>query len=292
MSSARPGMTVVLTVLTLLAFASNSLLCRAALAEGAIDAWSFTGLRLLAGALALAAFLRAPRGVEQGFSLVGAGTLFVYALAFSLAYVSLDAGVGALLLFAAVQVTMLSVGFVRGERWTAWGWLGFLAAVAGFLVQVLPGASAPDPGAALLMVAAGVAWGVYSLAGRGVVAPRVATAKNFLLAAPLGLGCLLVPVGQRSLDVEGVVLALVSGALTSGLGYVLWYAALRGHRATSAALVQLAVPVIAAAGGVAFLSEELGGRLLLAGPLTLGGIALAILWGQRPRRAVGSSAEA
>lgn len=284
--AARPGgpllgRTIALTLLALIAFACNSLLCRLALAQDAIDPLGFTALRLASGALALAVFLRPAASVRGAapppWSVLSALALFTYALAFSLAYVTLAAGVGALLLFGAVQVTMLGAGFLRGERPSALQAAGMLAAVAGFLVQVLPGLSAPDPLGAALMTLAGVAWGAYSLRGRGTTSPRTATARNFLLAAPLALACLVVqgpPLAE--LQARGVLLAVVSGALTSGLGYVLWYAALRGHSATSAGLVQLAVPLLAAAAGGLFLGETLTPRFALAAFLTLGGIALAI----------------
>jgi len=287
MSQQGLSRTVVLTLLTLVAFAGNSLLCRMALAGAEIDPVSFTAIRLATGALVLAPFLKAPDD-DARWSLVGGFSLFVYALTFSLAYVTLDAGVGALLLFGAVQVTMLGVGFWRGERLEPWGLAGLAVAITGFLVQVLPSATAPEPWGALFMAAAGLSWGVYSLAGRGVAFPRTATARNFLLAAPAALVCLVLPLGERVFELRGVLLAIVSGAITSGLGYVLWYAALRGHGRTSAALVQLAVPVLAAGAGVLLLDEKLTPRLMLAAALTLGGIALAITAGNRrpgPREA-------
>lgn len=275
------GQTVVLTLLALVAFAGNSVLCRLALAGGAIDPRTFTALRLASGALVLLPFLRPPTSAggspaRARWSPFAAAALLLYALAFSLAYVTLDASVGALLLFGAVQVTMLGAGFLRGERPGLLQATGIAAAIGGFLVQVLPGWTAPDPGGAALMTLAGIAWGAYSLHGRGVALPRTATARNFLLAAPLALAVPLWDVGGVELGPRGALLAVTSGALTSGMGYVLWYAALPGHTATSAGLVQLAVPVLTAAAGVTLLGEELAPRFLVAAVLTLGGIAVAI----------------
>lgn len=268
----RPPATAALTVITLVAFAGNSLLCRAALRGGAVDPVSFTALRLVSGALVLLPLVHrpgAPWNPRAALALAG------YAIAFSLAYLSLDAGVGALLLFGSVHVTMFTVGLRRGERFGARQRLGMALAVAGLLALLLPGASAPHPGGAALMVAAGVGWGAYSLFGRGAAAPTVATARNFLLAAPLAL--LVLPLGGLEVTGEGALLAVLSGSVTSGLGYVLWYAALRGLNATRAAVVQLAVPVLASAGGVVLLGESASPRLVIAGTVTLGGVALAVL---------------
>ncbi|MGE3172165.1 MAG: DMT family transporter [Planctomycetota bacterium] len=267
-----------LTATALVAFAGNSLLCRAALRGAAIDPVDFTALRLVGGALVLAPFARARAGhATARWSGAGAAALFVYALAFSLAYVTLGAGMGALLLFGAVQATMLAAGFARGERLRPLQALGFAAAVAGLVVQVLPGLDAPDPLGAALMVLAGIAWGVYSLLGRHVTSPRTATARNFALAVPAAL--LALPFAARTAGPQwhGVALALASGAVTSGLGYVVWYAALPHLRATTAALVQLAVPALAAAGGVLAFGEQWSARAALAAALTLGGIATAVL---------------
>ena len=282
------GRTLGLTLLTLLAFAGNSILGRLALADGAIDPLTFSAVRLASGALILLPFLRAPTAARQPWRPAAAFALLAYALPFSLAYVSLDAGVGALLLFGAVQVTMLGAGQLRGERLRPVQWLGGLLAILGFLVLVRPGLAAPAPGGAVLMTLAGVAWGVYSLLGRGLALPTLATARNFLLAAPLALLARLL-ISAPLPEPRGLLLALISGALTSGLGYTLWYAALRGHTRTSAALVQLAVPVIAALGGALFLAEALTPRFFVSAGLTLGGIALAILGGVRGPEAPPSS---
>ncbi len=278
--------TFALTVVTLIAFAGNSILCRLALVDPAIDPISFTALRIVSGACVLLPFLLRRSDVSKppktnwrpGLA------LFTYAITFSLAYVTLDAGIGALLLFGAVQVTMLAAGLLRGERWSKTQGFGLLVAMAGFVLLVSPGLSAadpPDPIGATLMAVSGVAWGVYSLYGRGVSAPTRATARNFLLATPLVLVTAGVMWNDASFTTNGVVLALCSGVLTSGFGYVVWYAALRGHSVTSAAIVQLAVPVIAALGGILLLSEELSIRFVVASVLTLGGVAASIVGARR-----------
>ncbi|MFT5289175.1 MAG: drug/metabolite transporter (DMT)-like permease [Planctomycetota bacterium] len=286
MQRAALGPTTILTLLTLVAFAGNSILCRLALAGGLIDPVSFNAIRLGSGALVLVPFLCSPgsRGQAQAstpWSPFAAAALFVYGITFSMAYVTLDAGVGALLLFGSVQVTMLSVGFLRGERPTMLQKAGIIVAVGGFLVQVLPGLTAPAPTGALLMTTAGIAWGTYSLHGRAVGDPRMATARNFLLAAPLGVVCLLLGQEQLVVHTRGVLLAVTSGTVTSGLGYILWYTALRGHTATSAGIVQLAVPILAAIAGVALLSEDLTLRFAVSACLTLGGIAVVTTGNRR-----------
>ncbi|HEV2333799.1 MAG TPA: DMT family transporter [Gammaproteobacteria bacterium] len=272
-----------LTAAAMMAFAANSLLCRLALRSGAIDPASFTSLRLLSGAVTLWLLLRARgsrwRRAGDGYS---AGALFVYAIAFSFAYVSLPVGVGALLLFGAVQASMLIVGLAVGERLGAAQTLGLAAAVAGLVYLVWPGLAAPAPLGTGLMLLAGVAWGVYSLRGRGVSDPAAATAGNFILATPLALVADLLFLRGAHMAVPGLLCAVASGALTSGLGYVVWYAALKDLGAVRAAIVQLSVPVIAAFGGVMFLAESVTSRLLIASCAILGGVALAIL-GRRRR---------
>ena len=275
--------TALLTACAMLAFAGNSILCRLALADGAIDPNSFTAVRLTSGALVLLPFLRPVGGAlpaSSAWSPAGAIALIVYACAFSWAYVTLAAGMGALLLFGSVQLTMLATGLARGERMTRLQLVGLTLALSGLVVQCAPGITAPDPLGALMMIAAGVGWGVYSLLGRGSVAPRVSTARNFLLAAPVAVLVWFIPLGGVNISAEGTVLAAASGALTSGLGYVLWYAALRGHSTTSAAHVQLSVPVLAALGGVVLLNETLEARFAIAAALVLGGIAVAIRSGR------------
>lgn len=205
-----------------------------------------------------------------------AAMLCLYLLGFSFAYRSLSAGTGALLLFGAVQLTMLVQGWRLGERLSLIGWVGFLLAVAGLVVLLLPGATAPDPLGAALMVAAGVGWGIYSLLGRGAERPLRVTAWNFLACMAPVLVVNLLTLSQWSVSLEGALLALASGALASGLGYVAWYTALPGLSAGRAATVQLSVPVMTALGGVVLLGEPLGSRLVWASFITLGGIALVL----------------
>ncbi|MFI8579610.1 EamA family transporter [Ectopseudomonas khazarica] len=274
--------TLLLTALAMLAFAGNSLLCRLALRETAIDAASFTAVRLLAGActLWLLLQLRQNRQAPAG-SWAGAVALFTYAAAFSFAYLQLDTGAGALLLFGAVQLSMLLWGLLRGERLGLCASLGTALATAGLLALLLPGASAPPLLAALLMLLAGIAWGAYSLLGRGQGNPLAVTAGNFLRATPLALLLALAVLPQLNWDGPGLFYALLSGALTSGVGYAIWYSALPGLHASQAATVQLSVPILAALGGSLLLSEALTLRLLLSAVAVLGGIALVLSARQR-----------
>ncbi|KAB2313926.1 DMT family transporter [Betaproteobacteria bacterium SCN2] len=266
-----------LTLLAMLAFAANSVLCRAALKDTAIDAASFTAVRLLAGALALWLIVALRNGHAAGEgSWPSALALFAYAAPFSFAYVSLSAGAGALLLFGAVQATMILWGWWRGERLNARQLAGLALALGGLAYLMLPGISAPPLGGALLMIAAGIAWGAYSLRGRGAAKPLAATAGNFLRTVPLGIALAIVAWPWLRFDIAGIAYAIASGALASGIGYAIWYAALPGLRAASAATVQLSVPVIVALGGVLLLGEPVTLRLALASVAILGGIALVI----------------
>ena len=275
-----PRRTALCTMLALTAFAANSILCRLALEGPAIDAASFTTVRLLSGALTLLVFSslasKSSTSVRQG-SWGAASLLFLYAVAFSFAYLSLSAGTGALILFAAVQLTMILAALLAGEQPAQLEWLGLVAALAGLVYLVSPGLSAPSAAGSLLMGLAGVSWGLYSLLGRGVQDPVAVTTGNFVRSVPFTL--LVSAVAFRSLELSGsgVLLAVVSGALTSGLGYVIWYAALPGLSATRAATVQLSVPVLAAVGGVLFLFETVTVRLLFSAVLILGGIGLSLL---------------
>lgn len=274
MSAARLSL---LTGLALLAFAGNSLFCRAALASAAIDPASFTGIRLVAGAVtlwAVVALRHGPRGASGDWR--GALALFAYAVAFSFSYVHLGAASGALILFGAVQLTMIGAGLLRGERFGTTQLAGLLLASGGLVALLRPGLSAPPLASAALMLMAGIAWGVYSLLGRRQGDPLRVTAGNFLRAAVLALVLCAGAWSRAAWTAEGLVYALLSGALTSGLGYVIWYAALPSLRATTAATVQLSVPVIAALGSVAFLGEILTLRLVLAGIAILGGVALVV----------------
>jgi drug/metabolite transporter (DMT)-like permease len=267
-----------LTLLTMIAFAGNSLLCRVALKHTGIDAASFTLVRLLSGAVVLYLVARLFRAGRTGKgNWLSASALFAYAAGFSFAYGSLPAGTGALLLFGAVQATMIGRGIWRGERLHGLQLAGLVLALGGLVGLVLPGVSAPPPGGSLLMLGAGIAWGVYSLRGRGTGDPTWVTAGNFLRAVPLAAGLsLLLNAGTR-LDGAGVGYAVASGALASGIGYAVWYSVLPALKATNAATVQLSVPVIAAIGGIVFLGEPLTLRLVAASVAILGGIGLVIL---------------
>lgn len=284
----KTGRLLLLSASAMLAFAANSLLCRLALQPpAATDAASFTSLRLAAGCAMLTLVLRrrAVRAAAVPPDWLAALMLWVYMACFSFAYLSLPAGSGALILFAAVQLTMFGAGLRAGERFAAAGWLGLALALGGLLYLVAPGLAAPPPLGAALMALAGMAWGVYSLRGRRSADALGATAGNFLRALPLGLGLSLVMLTEQRLHARGVALALASGALSSGLGYAIWYAALPGLTALRAATLQLSVPPLAALGGVLLLGEALTQRLLLASLAILGGIALVLL--SRARRAAG-----
>lgn len=272
--------TALLTAVAMSAFAGNSLLCRIALRDTSVDAASFTAVRLLSGAVVLVLLLRR-RGSPIAGSYRSALVLFCYAAAFSFAYLKLQAGTGALLQFGAVQLGMLGVGIRRGERLTPRGLLGLLLALGGLVVLLLPGASAPPVGAALLMLLAGLSWAAYSLLGKGVPDPLATSAGNFLRAVPLALGLAVVCLPQRDWDGLGLAYAVLSGALTSGVGYAIWYAALRGLGALQASTVQLSVPVLAALAGAVVLDESLTLRLALTSVAVLAGVALC-LTGRRP----------
>jgi drug/metabolite transporter (DMT)-like permease len=264
-----------LTLLAMVAFAANSLLCRLALRTTAIDPATFTAIRLVGGAALLWSLVgvqgRRPRGTWSS-----ALALFAYAAAFSFAYVKLPAGTGALLLFGAVQVTMHAYGLWTGERLSARQTGGLLLALAGLVGLLLPGLTAPPLGSAVAMLCAGIAWGVYSLRGRKGGDPTAATAGNFVRSVPLALLLVLVAARPVELDRAGVGYAIASGALASGLGYAVWYAVLPSLRASTAASVQLSVPVIAALGGVLLLAEPITLRLVFGSAAVLGGIALTL----------------
>ncbi len=261
----------------LCAFAANSILTRLALRGGLIDAPSFTAVRLVAGAAVLALLSgRRLKGSAGGW--VSGLALFAYAAPFSFAYLRIGAGVGALILFGAVQVTMISWGLWKGERPGALLWAGFATAVAGLAGLTLPGATRPDLLGAGFMALAGVAWGVYSLRGRGAADPVAANARNFLWAALPALAL----VRLELVTPKGLLLAAISGGVTSGLGYAIWYRALRGLGAVKAGVVQLPVPVLTAVGAVFFLGEPLTGRLLAASAAVLGGVALVFASRAKP----------
>ena len=275
-SMTRAG-TIALTSATMIAFAANSVLCRLALSETGMDPAAFTFARIASGAVVLAAISAvAGRGRAVGGSWRASLALFGYAAAFSFAYVSLPVGDGALILFGAVQATMVIDGLVRGERLTPGQWLGLAAAIAGLVALVAPGVSAPPLLGAMLMTVAGVAWGAYSIIGRSAGDPLAATAGNFLRAVPMALVLAFAAASGGPLPTLGIGYAILSGAAASGLGYTIWYAALPGLSAAEAASVQLSVPVIAALGGSAFLAEAISLRLALAAAAVLGGIGLVI----------------
>lgn len=271
--------TALLTLFALIAFAGNSVLARLALVDGAIDVISFTAIRILSGASVLAMLVGGARVMQAG-SWTGASALLGYAALFSLAYLQLDTGMGALLLFASVQITMIGWGVRSGERFTLLQMVGVMLALSGLVWLLLPGQAQPDPLAALLMMGSGLCWGVYSLLGRGGGAPTEVTAGNFARASMLGvpLIALALIVGRDvSLSSYGIILAIASGAVTSGLGYAVWYRALKGLSATRASIVQLSVPPLAALGGIMLLTEPLTGRFIGASAIILIGIALAIV---------------
>ena len=266
------------TALAMLAFAGNSLLCRLALRDTSIDAASFTAIRIVAGAVALALIVRMRDGRQAlGGSWLSALALFAYAAGFSYAYLGLTAGTGALLLFGAVQATMIGRGLATGERLGAWQTVGLALALAGLVALLLPGLAAPPVLNAALMIGAGIAWGVYSLRGRGKGDPTRETAGNFVRAVAFSIVLAAAGLPWASLDGMGIAYAIASGAFTSGVGYAIWYTALKGLQATHAATVQLSVPAITAFGAVMLLGESLTLRLVGASVAILGGIALVIL---------------
>ncbi len=269
----------------MIAFAANSLFCRMALGQESIDAASFTSIRIIAGAatLGLIVWIRGHRArIEANWP--GVSALFCYMVFFSFAYLSLSAGTGALLLFGAVQLTMFTSAIWQGERFSPLSWIGLGTAFGGLLYLLAPGVTAPDPGGAVMMLVAGIAWGVYSLIGRNAGRPLLATASNFLYSVPLTIVLSAMFISNAGITIQGTGLAIASGALASGLGYAVWYAALPGLTAGRAATVQLSVPLIAALGGIVLLSEQLTLRLVMASSLTLGGIWLVLAQRSRQKR--------
>jgi len=268
---------VIRTALALLAFAGNSLLCRLALKATTIDAATFTSIRLLSAAVTLWLILQITKGVRPKLgNWPSAVALFVYAAGFSLAYINLTAGTGALLLFGAVQITMIGAGLAKGERFTLLQILGVALAIAGLIGLVLPGLAAPPLSSAALMIVAGIAWGIYSLRGAGAADPLHVTAGNFLRTLPMTIVFSLVLFTHMQIDISGFAYAVTSGAITSGIGYAIWYSVLPHLRATQAATLQLSVPVIAAVAAVFLLGESASLRLVLASIAVLSGIALVI----------------
>jgi len=274
---------MLLTGIAMIAFAANSILCRMSLGNDLIDAASFTTIRLVSGALCLLAIviLREKRWRPGRPNWLSILSLYAYMACFSFAYQSLSAGTGALLLFGLVQLTMIAVAVIRGERLPASSWIGMALAVGGMVYLVMPGIEAPDPAYSALMALAGVSWGAYSLLGIGKSDPTTSTASNFLYAVPLAALGSIIESDNIFLSGQGALLAVVSGAIASGMGYAIWYRALKSIRASSAAVVQLSVPALATIGGVVFLAEPLTSRIVTATALTIGGIYIAL---KRPTR--------
>jgi drug/metabolite transporter (DMT)-like permease len=272
------GKVFVFTALAMIAFASNSLLCRVALKQTAIDPSTFTFIRILSGAVCLWVIVQVKSGAaRKAGNWPSALALFGYAALFSFAYLRLTAGTGALLLFGAVQATMIFWGLRKGERLRLPQIAGLILALIGLVALVFPGLSAPPLGAALLMLGAGIAWGIYSLRGKGGRDPLRATAGNFMRAVPMAVVLSLVMLGSLHYDAAGFGFAVASGAIASGVGYAIWYTALPALKATAAATVQLSVPVLAAAGGILFLGESITLRFVIAAAAVLGGILLVIV---------------
>lgn len=272
--------TIVYTGMALVAFAANSVLGRLALGDNAIDASSFTAVRLLSGAIVLSAITRFRRNTTvsgtRGSWPAGV-MLFLYAVTFSFAYVTLDTATGALILFGSVQITIILLSLISGNRLHLSEWLGVGIAFSGFVYLFLPDISTPSITGFVLMTVAGIAWGIYTIQGRGSQKPLLDTAYNFVRTVPLVILLIIATLQNTHYSTEGILLAMLSGAIASGIGYSIWYAALGGLSATQSAVVQLSVPVIAALGGVIFVSEPITLRLMLAGSMILGGILLVIL---------------
>ena len=272
--------TFILTSMALIAFAANSVLCRLALGSGAIDASSFTVVRLLSGSIVLLVIIGVTRKSSTQSakgSWAASFMLFLYAVTFSYAYISLDTGTGALILFASVQITMILLSLISGTRLHFIEWIGVTVAFAGFVYLILPGVTTPSIMGFLLMTIAGIAWGIYTLKGRGSNAPLVDTAYNFFRTTPLVLILVISTISKANYSFEGILLAVISGGITSGIGYTIWYIALGGLSSTQAAVLQLSVPVIAAFGGVIFVAETITFRLAISATFVLGGILMVVI---------------
>jgi drug/metabolite transporter (DMT)-like permease len=279
---------LIYTSIAMLAFAGNSVICRLALSSGSIDPGSFTNIRIAAGAITLLIILalrKGRTGIRTHGSWQSAALLFAYAICFSYAYVDLETGTGALILFGLVQATMITMALRSGERPSAAEWIGWSLAAAGFVWLLLPGASAPSTQGTILMALAGVSWGIYSVRGKRESDPLASTAANFaraLIPASIVAIVIFVDSGHMHASSYGIILAAISGGITSGIGYVTWYAAIRRLTSMQAALVQLCVPAIAASGGVLLVAEPLTARLLVSGLLVIGGISIALAVKFRP----------
>jgi drug/metabolite transporter (DMT)-like permease len=268
------------TTLALIAFAFNSILCRLALGNETIDAVSFTTIRLISGAITLLiisfALNQKQTELKRG-NWASAGFLFAYAICFSVAYLQLTTATGALILFGSVQLTMVCAALIKGERPQFLEWLGLFLAFGGLVYLVFPGLSAPPIFYSMLMIFAGIAWGFYTLRGKGSENPLADTTGNFIRCVLMILALAIPFFSNIQLSTKGIIFAVLSGAIASGIGYSIWYSVLKHHTATRAAILQLSVPAIAAVGGVIFLAESLSLRLILASGLILGGIGLAII---------------
>lgn len=273
---------ITLTGLALIAFAANSVLCRIALGGEAIDASSFTVIRLLSGAIVLLVIISATAKstkISTKGSWAASFMLFLYAVTFSYAYISLDTGTGALILFGAVQITMILLSLISGTRLHLTEWTGVLISFVGFVYLILPGVSMPSVSGFLLMTVSGIAWGIYTLKGRASKNPLMDTAYNFIRTIPFVALLAIFTIQNMNYSSEGIILALISGGVTSGIGYTIWYIALGGLSSTQAAVLQLSVPVIAALGGVVFVSEAITFRFIISAAMVLGGILMVVLGG-------------
>jgi drug/metabolite transporter (DMT)-like permease len=272
--------TSLLSVLALIAFAANSVICRLALGSGTIDVPSFTAIRLISGAVMLFIILSIKANKKEATS-TGSWTaglaLFIYAITFSYAYLSLDTGTGALVLFGSVQITMILLSMIYGTRLQSSEWFGVVIAFIGFIYLILPSITTPSISGFMLMAVAGISWGVYTLKGRNSINALKDTSYNFLRTIPFVALLVICNLKQLNYSSEGIYLALLSGAITSGIGYTIWYIALGGLSSTQAAVIQLSVPVIAAIGGTIFVSEAITARLLISAVIVLGGILMVIL---------------
>lgn len=271
---------LVCTVFALIAFAANSVLCRMALKDMSIDAASFSSIRVASGAVMLVLIHKLSSGqitTQSRGNWLSAIALFSYMVTFSFAYISLSTGTGALILFGMVQTTMIFWALKSGERPYFTEWTGFLFALTGLVYLVSPGLQAPSLTGSLLMIIAGISWGIYSLQGRNTTNPLADTTGNFVRAMPLIIMVNLFTLQHSHISMTGVLFAVISGALASGLGYAVWYIALQSLTTSRAAIVQLSVPVLAAFAGIIFLAEDISIRLLISTLLILGGIALSTL---------------
>jgi len=272
--------TIIFTGLALVAFAANSVLCRLALGERAIDASSFTIIRLLSGAIVLLAILSIKKNktdLSTKGSWYASLMLFLYAISFSFAYITLNTATGALILFGSVQITMIILSLISGTRLHGTEWIGVMIAFAGFVYLILPAVTTPSAIGFLLMTIAGIAWGIYTLIGRNSKNPLVDTGYNFFRTIPFAIILLLIASKNLNYSYEGILLAVLSGGITSGIGYAIWYTALGGLSALQAAVLQLLVPVIAAFGGIIFVSETITLRLTVSAIMILGGILMVVL---------------